>query len=108
MKLDFKNMQNGVDMQSLLKKTGDFIVRKEAYFLFLIFAILLGYCGYLWYGFVYQYQWDEAKRIEYMNTKKAGVFFDKNKFERVLNGINARQDEYQKEAEVKKDIFKLK
>ncbi|MDO8240757.1 MAG: hypothetical protein Q7T51_02180 [Candidatus Moranbacteria bacterium] len=108
MKIDLKNLQSGINPSDLFKKISCFIMRKEACVLLAILIMAIGYCGYLWYGYAYEYQWDEVRKQEYMNTKKASATFNKTKFEKVLRGITARQDEYQKNIDTKKDIFKLK
>jgi hypothetical protein len=108
MKVELKNLHEGINLNKLSKKVGHLIVRGEGYVLLLIFAIFLGYCGYLWYGYVYDYQWDDAKKQEYINTQKSGVNFNQEKFEKVLGEITARQAEYAKEVEARRDIFNVK
>jgi len=108
MKIDLKNLQGKINTKDLIQKTGSFLNRKEVYVLFVIFFIFLGYCGYLWYAYSYSYQWDGAKKQEYINTKNAGTSFNKERFEKVLGNITARQDEYQKNIDNPKDIFRLK
>jgi len=108
MKIDLKNLQSGMSLDDSFKKVGKFIVRKESYVLLLILLAIVGYCGYLWHGYIYKYQWDDAKKLEYMDTKKASATFDKKKFEKVLGSLNDRQGEYERNMDAKKDIFKLK
>ncbi|KKR21687.1 MAG: hypothetical protein UT50_C0005G0021 [Candidatus Moranbacteria bacterium GW2011_GWA2_39_41] len=108
MKIDLKNLQGGINLNDLPKKLGKFVIRREMYILLAILVLIIGYCGYLWYGYVYKYQWDDMRKQDYMNTKKASATFDKKKFDRVLNDITIRKDEYQKAVETKNDIFKLK
>lgn len=108
MKIDFKKIQSGVELNELPEKIGKYIIRKEAHVLFLVLIAAIGYCGYLWYEYAYKYQWDDVRKQEYMSTKQASATFDKKKFEKVLKNITVRQDEYQKNIETKIDIFKLK
>lgn len=108
MKLELKNSPNGIDLSKLSKKLGEFISNKEKYVLFLVAAIFFGYCGYLWYAYVYNYQWNDAEKQAYINTKKSSVAFDRKNFEKVLDEIKARQTEYDKTIENQRDIFNTK
>jgi hypothetical protein len=108
MKLELKNLQDGINFNKLSKSVGHFIVRAEGYILFLIFTIFLGYCGYIWYSYVYKYQWDDAKKQAYINTQKSSVAFDQEKFEKVLSEIKTRQAEYDRVVDNQKNIFNTK
>ncbi len=108
MKIDFKNLQGKINSKDLLKKLRFLCIEKMTLILFALFLILLGYCGYLWYTYSYSYQWDDAKKQEYMNTKNSGTNFNKAKFEKVLKDISDRQEEYKKDLDKPKDIFRLK
>lgn len=108
MKLELKNSPNGIDLSKLSKKLGEFIGNKERYVLFLAVAIFFGYCGYLWYTYVYNYQWNDAEKQAYISTKKSSVAFDRENFEKVLDEIKARQSEYDETIENQRDIFDVK
>jgi len=108
MKIDFKNFSEKIKTIDWPKKIGSFAVQKEASILVAVFIIFLGYLGYVWYLYAHNYQWTDARRQEYVNTKNSGISFNKGKFENVLHDINARRDEYQKNVDNPRDIFRLK
>jgi len=108
MKIVLKDLQKGIDSKIFLRKIGIVIIKKETLFLALIFGMFLGYCGYLWYGYVYNYQWSEAKKQEYSNAHKSNAAFDDGQFERVLADIKIRQANYEKKVDQQKDIFNSK
>lgn len=108
MKLDLKNLSGKINPKDLLKKISCVCAERMTLILFIVFLVFLGYCGYLWYRYGYSYQWDDMKKQEYVNTKNLGTAFNKARFEKVLSGINARQEEYKKELDKPKDIFRLK
>ena len=108
MKIDFKDLENKIKNGGLLKKSASFVIKKEAYILSIIFFALLACSGYMWYQYAYNYQWSDARKQEYVSAKSSGTSFNKTKFEKVLENINARQDEYQKTVDNPKDIFRLK
>jgi len=108
MKLDFKNLQGKINPNDLLKKVSCVCAERMTLVLFIVFLVFLGYCGYLWYAYNYSYQWDEAKKQEYMTAKNSGTNFNKAKFEKVLKDIGDRQEEYKKDLDKPKDIFRLK
>ena len=108
MKLEFKNFQGKIDPKDLSKKVCSFVVRKEFFVLGVVALILIGYCGYLWYKYNYNYQWSDAEKQAYVLSKKTGVGFEKDKFEEVLKDINMRREKYKEELKVGADIFRLK
>jgi len=107
MKLEFKNFQGKMDGRDLLKKAGTLAVKKESFVLGFLALVLIGYCGFLWYEYNYNYKWDEAQKQEYVRTKRSGIDFEKGKFEEVLSDIDARKDRYEEEVAKEKDIFRL-
>lgn len=107
MKLEFDKFQGKINPKDLINKVKSFVIEREFFVLAMIALILIAYCGYLWYGYNYNYQWDEAERQAYINSKKSSVGFDKEKFEEVLVDINTRQEKYKEEVKVGSDIFRL-
>jgi hypothetical protein len=93
--------------KDLSKKATDFVVRRSSLVLFGIGFIFLGYCVYMWYQNVYNYEWDEVKKQDYMNNKNAGTSLNRVKFERSLADIARRKEAYDKNLENMKDIFHL-
>lgn len=107
MKLEFKKFQGKIDPKDISKKIGSFIVKKEFLVLGAVALILIGYCGYLWYKYNYNYQWSDAEKQAYIQNKKTGSGFNKEEFEKVLGDINARQEKYKEDVAVENDIFRL-
>ncbi|MDP1833984.1 MAG: hypothetical protein Q8L11_03555 [Candidatus Moranbacteria bacterium] len=108
MKIGLKNIPSGIDSKNVFKKTSGFANRHESFVVFLIFSVLFAYVGFLWYRYAYDYRWSEAKKQEYVSSKNELNDFNKVKFDKVLRDINFRQEDYQKNIEVVKDIFRLK
>ena len=84
MKIEFKNMQSKIELGTVVKKIAGFINSKESLVVLLILFVFIGYTGYLWYQYAYNYQWSEVKKQEYMNTRSAINSFDKINFEKLI------------------------
>lgn len=95
------------DYKYAAKKIVDFFVHKSSLALLGIGFIFLGYCVFMWYENIHSYAWDEVKKQEYMNNKNAGTNLNRVKFEKVLKDIEKRKEEYPKNMENMKDIFRL-
>lgn len=108
MKLDLKNLKVKIDAADLFDRTGRFVLAKEKIVLLALFIGLLAFCGYIWYRYSLNYSWNEARKQEYMTTKNEGVVFNKTRFDKVIDETDSRRDEYQKNIENLRDIFKLK
>ncbi|MFA7209387.1 MAG: hypothetical protein WC120_03820 [Parcubacteria group bacterium] len=108
MKIGFKKMPSGIDSKNVFKKTSGFVNRHESLVVFSVFLVLVAYVGFLWYRYAYDYQWSETKKHEYISSKNELNNFNKTKFDKVLGDIISRQEAYQKNIEVPKDIFRLK
>jgi hypothetical protein len=100
-------MKFNLNAKDLPKRAADFVVRRSSLILFGIGFIFLGYCVYMWYQNVYNYEWDEVKKQDYMNNKNAGTSLNRVKFERALADIARRKEIYGKNLENMKDIFHL-
>ncbi len=77
-------------------------------FIFAAFFLLSGYCIYLWYAYVYNYQWSESKKMEYLATKDKEVTFNRKRFQDIVDQEQKKTQEYEKEIDMKKDIFGIK
>ncbi|MFA5993652.1 MAG: hypothetical protein WC823_01685 [Parcubacteria group bacterium] len=89
------------------RKVVHFIMHKSSLILLGVSFLFLAYCALIWYQNVYNYAWDEVKKQEYMNNKNAGTNLNRVKFEKALKDTEKRREEYQKNVENIKDIFRL-
>lgn len=106
--MKINSLQEKINIKNLWRTVGDFINKKEAWILLVVLSIFIGYCGYLWYQYVYHYQWGEDKKQNYLNDNNVKNIFDKNKFEKVLKEIKSRQEKYNENTDGVRDIFRLK
>jgi hypothetical protein len=104
----FNKNASRIDWKKIPATVAGFLHRYRRWFLLLIFFIFIGYCVYLWYIYAFNPRWDEAKRLEYVNTKEKEVNFSRAKFDAVMNDIRERKIEYQKSVDNVPDIFRLK
>lgn len=106
MNLDFKIIRDKAKEHA--EKIGSFAAKKNRWFLALIFFIFIGYSGYLWYKYIYNPQWNDARQQEYRNTKSADSNFNVDKMKKIVTEVDGRQAEYNKNVDNLQDIFRLK
>jgi hypothetical protein len=100
-KLDIKN----IDISKYASEL--FLKRKKQIFV-LISMCLLGYCGYLWYFFIGNPNWNETKKADYISTTKAReAVFNQDKFYSLVSSIDERKRKYQENVSSLHDIFGL-
>lgn len=93
---------------AFLQKIGGFFARSFRLCVFALFFGLSGYCVYLWYFYVYNYQWSEERKTEYLKTKDNEVTFDRQKFQEIVEREARKSLEYGKAVVVERDIFGIK
>jgi hypothetical protein len=76
--------------------------------IFVMAVIMLVYCIYLWYNFIYRSEWSESQKQEYIRTKDQGVIFNNSRFERAMAESQTRKQEFQKSIDNLEDIFRVK
>lgn len=74
----------------------------------IFFLALLGYCACLWYNSIIDPRWSENRKQAYISARQNPVIFNKDKFDAVIEEIEGRKNEYQKNIEGVADIFRLK
>jgi hypothetical protein len=99
-----KTISSGV----FLEKISEFFSGGFKWFVFALFFGLSGYCVYLWYAYVFDYQWGEEQRGAYLKTKDKEVTFDRQKFQEIVEREAQRASEYEKKIIVERDIFGIK
>jgi hypothetical protein len=88
--------------------SSSFLLKRNRVVLIIFSLILLGYCVYLWYSFIYNPSWSEGRKQEYIESRKEeSVVFDKNNFNKVISETENRKNNFQKSAENIPDIFSL-
>ena len=87
----------------------NFLLKENRIFLLIFSLLLLGYCVYLWYNYLYQPKWSEEKKQEYIESRKEeNVIFNRNRFNKVITELANRKNNFQKSVENIPDIFSLK
>lgn len=84
------------------------VIRKLDWLTMLVFLGIVAYCGYLWYGLVYNSQLSDSERQAYVDTKEKDVKFNQRGFDSVLEQIEQRKIQYTTPIENVPDIFRLK
>ena len=105
--LDSKKIKKEFLSVNFFYKIGIFFASRIKNFIFLLFFILSGYCGYIWYIYVYNPQWSEEKKADYLKTKDKEITFNRDKFQIIVTEEKRRAEEYKKNIQMEKDIFKI-
>ena len=93
---------------NLLRIISDFFVKKGKWLLLLFLFLLIGYCYYVWYIFIYHNQWSDEKKMEYIKSQEKEVVFNKTQFDRIVAEREERAARYNEEVGDKTDIFRIK
>ncbi len=99
---------NKEQMKKKFKQLNLFLASHIKNAVFVLFLILAGYCFYLWYTYVYNFQWSAEKKAVYISANSNEVTIDVKKFNAVIGEKRMRENEYQKELGNVADIFRLK
>ncbi len=104
--MKLENIFKKIRIDNFKNKFFKILSKKRKLLLFVFFLFILIYAGYLWYGSVYNYSWDENKKQEYIKSKSGeDNSFDKVKFEKIVSEIERRKAEYQIPVGASRDIF---
>jgi hypothetical protein len=106
--LNLKEIKNNISSGLLLAKVRCFFSGKIEFFVFALFILLSVFCIYIWYSYVYNYQWSEDKKTEYLKTKNNEITFDRKKFQEIIEKEKKRTEDYKKATISEKDIFGIK
>ena len=91
-----------------LKSVSSFFRKRKGLILLFIFLGLTGYSMFLWYIFIYNSEWSENSRNDYMNSKEFDVVFSNSKFEKMIQEIDSRLQRSQENIDNVEDVFRLK
>jgi len=97
-----------IDLDEKFGKLNALLREKSNWILFLVFIGFVGYYVFLWYSYVYNAQWSESKKQEYIRTKEREVVFKKDQFDSVVSQVENRKINYEKNSEEVPDPFQLK
>lgn len=89
-------------------RASDFLGQNIKKFVFLLFFILAGYCGYIWYAYAHNPRWSTEKEADYLKSKNKEVTFDREKFQTIVEKEQERANEYSEKVDVRRDIFRIK
>jgi hypothetical protein len=103
-KIDLNSLTK-IDIKQAVKKIS-YLWAKTHMFIFFVFLfclIILG--GYVWQKNIYNAQWSDERKQQYMNSQDRKIIFNEKDFQEVTNEIQSRKNESQKQAISLKDIF---
>lgn len=72
-----------------------------------IFVLVIGGGGYIWYVSLYKSQWSEFQKQQYINSQEKKESFDEQVFDEIIKAIEDRRSVYEGSPMEVKDIFKL-
>ena len=105
--INLKNLKKQIVSGNILHLAGAFFSGNIKQLIFLLFFSLSGYCGYIWYIYVYNPQWSEEKKADYLKTKDKEVTFNRKKFQDIIEKERKRAEEYAKPVDEVNDIFRI-
>lgn len=75
-------------------------------FLAVFFFGMVAWGGYLWYFNLYRADWSEAEKNVFLNSQSKETEFKKDVLDKVIQGIDARDEKFNQETFSGKNIFK--
>ncbi|HOW60484.1 MAG TPA: hypothetical protein P5548_01880 [Candidatus Moranbacteria bacterium] len=75
----------------------------------IFFVVLLGFIAigsYIWWKNIYSGEWSSEKKQEYMNIQNKKIMLNEKDLNNVIDDISLREDEFLREYQPVKDIFK--
>ncbi len=107
--LDLKDLQKFLTISAIGRNAGSFFRKKVQFLILLIMFLSAVYLVFLWYAYIFNSQWNEARVNEYIQTKqsKSEAVFNRENFQKVIDESSARSAEFEKPLEVQEDIFRL-
>jgi hypothetical protein len=85
----------------------DLLGKKSRWIIFVALLLMAGFCGRIWYEYVYSPSWSDEQKKAYINSKGKGVLFNRSKFDEIIGEQEKRKKDFDKNIEDLKDIFKL-
>lgn len=104
-KFSSKNMAT-IEMKQIVKVASRIWQKTHTLLFFVILIIFIVIGGYIWKQSLYSGEWSNEKKQEYLNTQNKEVIFNGEDFQKVLNDISSREEEYSKTYQPIKDVFK--
>lgn len=108
MKIEINKIKDWFNPKVFYRNTLVFIAEKSHVIILLAFISLMGYSGFIWYDNVYNHQWTEKKKQDYIRSKDKNISFNINRFNEMIGEEEKRKEEYDKRIEGKGDFFRLK
>lgn len=72
---------------------------------FFLFLIVLGLGGWSWYESLYHYRWNDEEKKKYLDSYVKETHFKETQFKNVVEQLKARSASYDRDPELKQDIF---
>lgn len=106
--IDVEKFKGAMNPKHLKRVVVSFLLKRMNYFIYILMFLLTGFFVFLWYTHIYNSQWDELKKQEYINSKDKGVVFNERVFNDIVQEMDSRNQEFQKTKDNLEDIFRLK
>lgn len=71
-----------------------------------VFVLTIAGGGYIWYSSLYNSQWSEFQKQQYIDSQQKKESFNENNFKEIIKVIDDRKNIYEGESMEVKDIFK--
>ncbi len=108
--MDFKKFlkfnRNGPEIKSLGKNIAAGWMRWYQIIFIAVFVLSSALGLYIWYRSLYQSSWSDERKREYSLTQNQEINLKEEEFQKVLNEIEKKKNNFQSEHLLIKDIFK--
>lgn len=88
-----------------IRNTVFFWYRHYKVFLFVVFLIVLGFGGWVWYDSLYGYSWNEQEKKDFIDSYVKETKFKETGFNDVIKRMKERASEHETNPQVKRNIF---
>lgn len=107
--IDVRDLKKLLSIKASRQSIVEFFYKKLQWFaMFLILSVTL-FLVFLWYGYIFNPQWNETRINEYTRTKqnKSTVVFNRENFEKITQETKLRSEEFNRVLDNSGDIFGL-
>jgi len=106
-KIDLQQILEGLRPSRVRNIFFDFLSCRHRAILSLVFVSLMGYAGFIWYRYIYNYYWTVEQKEQYIKSKDTGVVFEKSRFYKLIEKEEERKKKREENIGEIEDIFRL-